>query len=594
MEIRVNLMRRVFSYLFLRSTFRSETQVLRLATSQMRNTVNFGTVSGHSGLVNRPILSAATCENAFPIHCVANSRYRTIHGLCNNLQHNVLWGSQSSVFQRLLPAAYANDRYFPRGGFTSSSNTQCRRPPGRRSGGKKRRVCSTCSTRPGAQLPNPIWVSRMFHSAGKQDDYFITVLFIIFGQFLDHDITLTPEFEVEGGCCGANLDDKSRCFSVSRPNCVTFSRRATNARAPASGAGPGSNAECMSFARSSMFCNNTVGMRQQVNGLTAFIDASAVYGSTTNMSATLRTFRGGEMATNPFTNTLPFVNGDRSEVRAGDERVAENVLLSCLHTLFLREHNRLVKDIRRATPNGRDEFWFQEARRLVWAQFQSIVYQEYLPILLGDSVIRQNSLNITLLDPYNPSINAGIFNEFATAAYRYGHSGLPQVFEERFLNPGKPVIKRHNLQDNFFNLDLYNADNGRGFDRLMNGMMFRAARPIDRFVTSDVTRFLFANVNSLGQDLVARNIQRGRDHGLPGYNDYRAFCKLPKACNWHRKPKNIPLANWEILEKLYNTPSDIDLFVGGLAEVPFAGGLVGRTFSCILAKQFHALKFGDR
>lgn len=45
---------------------------------------------------------------------------------------------------------------------------------------------------------------------------------------------------------------------------------------------------------------------------------------------------------------------------------------------------------------------------------------------------------------------------------------------------------------------------------------------------------------------------------------------------------------------LYNHPSDIDLFVAGLAERPFAGGLVGKTFNCLMKKQFRDLKFGDR
>ena len=93
-----------------------------------------------------------------------------------------------------------------------------------------------------------------------------------------------------------------------------------------------------------------------------------------------------------------------------------------------------------------------------------------------------------------------------------------------------------------------------------------------------------------------RNIQRGRDHGLAGYNYWRKFCGLTEIRSMadSDRPEEISSTQWTVLRTLYHSPEDIDLFVAGLAESRVPGGLTGRTFTCILAKQFSALKTGDR
>ena len=114
-------------------------------------------------------------------------------------------------------------------------------------------------------------------------------------------------------------------------------------------------------------------------------------------------------------------------------------------------------------------------------------------------------------------------------------------------------------------------------------------------MTEDATNFLFREIgHDFGSDLVARNIQRGRDHGLPGYNSWRKFCGLSSISSMSRGPAEIPSRQWEVLRSLYSAPNKIDLFTGGLAETAVADGLTGPTFNCIKAKQFASLKDGDR
>lgn len=93
---------------------------------------------------------------------------------------------------------------------------------------------------------------------------------------------------------------------------------------------------------------------------------------------------------------------------------------------------------------------------------------------------------------------------------------------------------------------------------------------------------------------MAINIQRGRDRGIPGYNSFRKLCNLPAFKNFHQFKKAIPRRIVRVLKKLYHHPDDVDLWVGGISEKPKAGHTLGPTFSCIIARQFEALRLGDR
>ncbi|EPB76684.1 animal hem peroxidase [Ancylostoma ceylanicum] len=125
-------------------------------------------------------------------------------------------------------------------------------------------------------------------------------------------------------------------------------------------------------------------------------------------------------------------------------------------------------------------------------------------------------------------------------------------------------------------------------DALYRGLIATPARSPQRITTS-VTERLFG-----GMDMATLNIQRGRDHGLRSYNDYRKLCQLQPITNFNQWPEVTDRAVRERVSQLYRTPDDIDLYVGGTLEEPIEGSLVGPTFACIIAEQFVRLRDGDR
>ena len=152
--------------------------------------------------------------------------------------------------------------------------------------------------------------------------------------------------------------------------------------------------------------------RWQINANTSYIDASNVYGSDPTTADSLRT-TGGKLATSAG-GLLPMLDGGNRFV-SGDKRVNENVGLTSLHALFVREHNRLAEKIRANDATLTDDEVYQWARKIVGAEMQIITYREFLPALMGAGAPPSD-------DYLYDEIDASITTAFSTAAFRYGHS----------------------------------------------------------------------------------------------------------------------------------------------------------------------------
>ena len=246
------------------------------------------------------------------------------------------------------------------------------------------------------------------------------------------------------------------------------------------------------------------------------------------MTDSLRLFVGGLLRqggrTDSLKGNLP-VGSELSDSNApffvaGDVRANEHVALTVMHTIWLREHNRIVRELARLNPCWDDERLYQEGRKILGALMQVITYKEFLPLLLGESGFK---IFIGPYSGYSTDVDASVPNAFATAAFRFSHSLIQPMFTH-LDNEHKPLsIGPLDLREAFFNPLQYYVSGGT--DPLLCGLLQDRSRELDEFVNRVLTTQLFAaSDDSLGQDLATRNIQWGCEHAIPSYRDYQKFC----------------------------------------------------------------------
>ena len=471
---------------------------------------------------------------------------RTINGTSNNLNQPEMGATQSQILR-----------------LTSNGYTDLIAEPA----GKNR--------------PNPRKISNYIFAQNNliNDPRGLSDYSWVFGQFIDHDIVLVG-------------DTKDELMPISVP--------AFDAHFDPMGTGQ----EMIPMKRSAYDPSSGIGVnypRQNNNEITAWMDASNVYGSNEFRSNWLRSFVNGKLKTSAG-NLLPYntidgkfdsgVDIDAPEMAmenpfiekwfiAGDIRANENTLLTSMHTLFVREHNRICAELLADDPALNDEILYQKARRKVGALIQSIAYMEWLP-----------SMGIQLLtySGYYPTTNANIMNVFSAAAFRYGHTTINSKII-RMENDGSTMPAGNTvLKEAFFNPNSLIV--GGGIAPLLKGMATQVQQDFDSKMIDDLRNFLFGQPGQGGLDLAAINIQRGRDRGLPDYNTIRVDFGMERLTSFNELSTN-PAVN-QVFADMYGDVNDIDPWVGMLAENHMPDALFGETAMRIIALQFKNLRDGDR
>ena len=423
----------------------------------------------------------------------------------------------------------------------------------------------TGSTRPGARVISNTIASQNTSITNNRN---LSGFAWQWGQFLDHDIDLTESVSPHQSMSIAvpTGDAYFDPYSTGTAS-INLSRSAYD---PLTGTS----------------ANNP---RQQINQISSWIDASNVYGSDATRAAALRSFSGGRMTTStgdllPFNNSgLHNAGGTSSNLfLAGDIRANEQVGLTSMHTLFVREHNRRADQMSAANPTMSDEEIYQRARKIVGAEIQNITYTGFLPALLGNNAI-------STYNGYDDTKDGTIKNEFSTAAYRFGHTMLPDELQR--LDNNGDVIPEGNLdlKNSFFNpSEISNI----GIDAYLMGLASQPAQEVDNHVVDGVRNFLFGPPGAGGFDLASMNIERGRDHALADYNQMRLDYGLLSVTDFTDITSDPELQ--ALLFDLYDDVNNIDAWVGGLAENHQLGSNMGELFSTIIIDQFENLRDADR
>jgi hypothetical protein len=550
---------------------------------------------------------------------------RTLDGSVNNLAHPT-WGRANTEYLRLANANYADG------------------------------IASQLDGPPTRYISN-----RIFNDANQNlfSENGVSQWGFVWGQFLDHTFGLRQELGGENAPIAFATSDRLESFKNDLGS-IPF------ARTPAA---PGTG---------------ITSTRQQLNTISGYIDASAVYGDDRSRLEWLlegpfdgrmsnsgpklllddgylptRDSRGNtdaapQMATD---GRLAFQPG-RAMV-AGDVRANENVALTATHTLFAREHNRVVSRLPRRLDADTK---FDIARRVVGAEQQWITYNEFLPAL---------GITLSPYRGYDPNVNASLSNEFAVVGYRahsmihgelepigeradFSAAQLEAVEEEGVeVEPdGDEVEFVVPLNVAFFNPDLLRTI---GMDAVMNGIGVEPQYKNDEQIDNQLRSVLFqipaaGNPDCLDGptlpkcfrgvvDLAAIDIQRGRDHGMPLYDDLRKayglapqpsftaitgeatsdlpkghsiddprildFVELRDAAGNVIPPGSDAAENEAVvgtrrsttaarLRAIYGSVDKVDAFVGMAAEKHVAGTEFGELQLAIWKKQFEALRDGDR
>ncbi|WP_432021447.1 peroxidase family protein [Streptomyces sp. 1222.5] len=535
------------------------------------------------------------------------------------------WGRSGTAYSRVAPAEYADGKGVPKPG------------------------------------PNSRYISnRVFNDVHQNvfSERGVTQWGFTWGQFIDHNIGLRAEGD-ESAAIAFNSSDPLESFT--------------------------NDFGSIAFHRSKAAEGTTV--RQQFNTVGSYIDMSSVYGDNTSRLEWLRTGAvDDDMSNNGAQLLLPggllptrTARGDASKAPAmdvegqlrahperaavaGDVRANENIALTATQTLFAREHNRIAAQLPAYLSN---ETRFQIARRIVIAEQQYITFHEFLPSM---------GVHLPTYTGYNPLVNATLGNEFATVGYR-AHSQVHGEIEveteaSRYTDDQLAALRAQGIEVSTedreiklivpLNVGAFNPDlvGSLQLGPLLQGIGAESEYRNDEQIDNQMRSILFqvptsSNPDCLDgpelprcyrgvTDLGAIDIERGRDHGMPSYNQLRRAYGLPAKSDFKsitgeasedfpadplltpgdeindpdsldfvaltdREGNPIPVGSQEgatsgtrrtplaaRLKAVYGSVDQVDAFVGMVAEPHLPGAEFGELQRAIWTKQFQALRDGDR
>jgi peroxidase len=420
-------------------------------------------------------------------------------------------------------------------------------------------------------------MERIFSKARPHKDKHVSHILLEFGHFIVQDIlgsriNETEPFDVP---CDGNMSDYVFC-------------PVTGARAKSNNVSNIDPLQTIAFHRDEYIESGPANPRSTINGMTSFLDLSNIYDTTTNPPQDYweKKYPSGKI---PLTEKG--LLGDYTLDDGLKAGINTTPGAYAIYILFIRYHNKLAEEYQTEHPTDSDKDIFEAARRKTIAVYQSFVEEKYVPALLGDKLDDYRG--------YDASVDPSIDEFFAAMSFRYAHSSfgnlIRMVDKDYVPLPNDPLL----LRDIFRNNVVQMVEDMGGIEPFLRGLTITPAKQIDASFVEDFN--IWAEATSV------IDVQRGRDVGLPRYNDVReafGFKRMESMeelvadryedDNYHNDTDFILLVS--ALKDLYHDDIDlVDAYVGALIEAPITrNDNMGPLFTTSLKDQFSRLRDGDR
>ncbi|XP_072949746.1 salivary peroxidase/catechol oxidase-like [Epargyreus clarus] len=498
--------------------------------------------------------------------CVPHEGSR-INGTCNNYKYPAA-GAAKGPYTRLMKPDYSKD-----GGIRAAAN--------------------------GEPLPSARKVRTALQSSGRVEDKSdFNVAAAHFMEFINKDISaIKGPFDYlkkRPHCCDPEATKDARCIPIKVPEDDPY-LKLTDIR-------------CLNFSRAETFqdagCTTDAIPPEQINYQTPVLDLSTIYGVDEKALDSVRKYERGLLKMEKRgTRYVPLSDqtSDACFGNEGNETVCYqfgfpevgniDLRTTTFAIFFMREHNRLAKALHKINPCWKDDRLFKVARQINIATASNIYMYELMTLLFG----------------YKNMVNFGLISERVEEVTVYDEEALPLVYAEyeiasRFYHTFldgriKKYDEKHHyagelsLSETLFRQDL--IEQNANFEEINRGTFYQNAAKIDDIQDPEISENFFAKLQK-AHDLIAADIQRGRDMGIRGYNDYRNLCGLKRAKDFGDFSDIMDFEKVELLKKLYNNVDDVDLLAGIMSENFIDETLVTPTLFCIMGKQLTLFRFADR
>ena len=452
-------------------------------------------------------VSQSVLKDVCPVNQIVDcipGKYRTYSGHCNNV-NKPLWGAVYEPMQRLQNPEYADGVSVPRTGSK------------------------------GKRLPSARIVSKTLFSESRPDHAICSQIIATWAQFVYEDLAQVGSNRLFSGldsipisCCQSTHPE---CFNIGTDNDDEVFRN---------------RGLCMSYARSVVAPreNCSLGVREQANLVTSFLDGSHIYGNDKNQASSLRLFQNGQLKHKFQSEKKELLPSSADISSCGSPNPSQQPCFSTgskwanliptttsLHTLWLRQHNRIARKLKELNKYWDDERLYQESRRITIAQIQHITYNEFLPIIVGKEHLRSFGLHLqhhSFHSDYALNTNPSVLNEYAAAVGLFFFTLLPDTIVVTNTN-GEQAHERH--YSTLFNdpSHLYYRER---LDGLIRTIIQNPIRKPGLHISKEFRERFLRGTDESGIDLAALIIQMGRDHGINSYTKWRAYCGLSEPRNF--------------------------------------------------------------